>query len=260
MDLHKRDISLLLKLQEGLGGIGSINSNLNKVIFAINSKEDLKKLIIQLEKYPLLTQKAADFILFKKVVDLMKNKIHLTQEGLQQIINIKASMNLGISDFLKSEFNNFTPVKREIINIENIPNPNWISGFVTGEGCFDSRIFKQLSNKIGYRVQLRFRITQHERDINLIECIRKYLGSGKVYKYSKQPAVVLTIFKFSDITNIISPFFNKNPLLGIKLLDYIDWCKIANLINKGSHLTNEGLNIIRKIKLGMNTGRNKTNN
>jgi len=37
--------------------------------------------------------------------------------------------------------------------------------------------------------------------------LAKYLGSGKVYTYSEKPAVVLTIFKFSDITNIIIPFF-----------------------------------------------------
>ena len=47
----------------------------------------------------LLTQKGADFILFKEVVKLMNNKAHLSIQGLNQIINIKASMNLGLSDF-----------------------------------------------------------------------------------------------------------------------------------------------------------------
>jgi hypothetical protein len=41
---------------------------------------------------------AADFILFKQVVNLMNNKAHLTLEGLKQIVNIKALMNLGLSD------------------------------------------------------------------------------------------------------------------------------------------------------------------
>jgi len=35
----------------------------------------------------------------------MNNKAHLTLEGLKQIVNIKASMNLGLSDILKSEYN-----------------------------------------------------------------------------------------------------------------------------------------------------------
>ena len=47
--------------------------------------------------------------MFREVVELMSNKSHLTMEGLQQIINIKASMNLGLSDLLKSEFKDFVP-------------------------------------------------------------------------------------------------------------------------------------------------------
>jgi hypothetical protein len=126
MGLHKRDLSLLLQLQQFLGGIGSIhiNNTLNKVNYSINSNKDLTNLIINLEKYTLLTQKKADFILFKEVVELMKNKVHLSSEGLKKIINIKASMNLGLSDFLKSEFIDFTPVERQVINTEIIPDPN----------------------------------------------------------------------------------------------------------------------------------------
>ena len=183
--------------------------------------------------------------------------IYIRERG---VINIKASMNIGLSNFLKAEFNDFTPVERPIINTENIPDSNWIARFVTGEGNFDVRITQQSTNKIGYRVQLRFRISQHERDIKLMECLIKYLGSGKLYKYpGGKPAVVLTIFNFSDITNIIIPYFKQNSLLGIKLLDFLDWCKIANIIQDGSHLTVEGLDLIKQIKSGMNTGRNNTN-
>jgi len=73
--MHKRDLSLFLQLQQFLGGIGSIhiNTTLKKVYYSIDSKKDLKHLIIHLEKYLLLTQKAGDFILFKEVVELMKN-------------------------------------------------------------------------------------------------------------------------------------------------------------------------------------------
>ena len=92
-----------------------------------------------------------------------------------------------------------------------------------------------------------------------MECLIKYLCSGTIYKYSEKPAVCLTIVKFSDITNIIIPLFDKNPLLGVKLLDYLDWCKIAKLMRDGTHLTPEGLELIKHIKSGMNTGRNITN-
>jgi hypothetical protein len=68
----------------------------------------------------------------------MSNKVHLTIEGLNQIVNIKASMNLGLSDKLKSEFAGYTPfpdlfrgiliyedlgTERPVINNDNIPDP-----------------------------------------------------------------------------------------------------------------------------------------
>jgi len=254
--VDKRDLSLLLQLQQFLGGIGSIYSYSNRSVvnYSIDSIKDLNILISHFDKYPLLTQKAADYKLFKEVITLINDKKHLSIEGLYQIINLKASMNLGLSDFLKSEFKNYIPIKKPVINTENIADPNWLSGFVTGEGNFDVNITKS-TNKIGYRAQLRFRISQHIRDIKLMESLAKYLESGKIYKYPNAEALSFYIVDLNDLTNIIIPFFEKNPLGGTKLFDYLDWCEIAKLMNDGKHLTVEGLDRIRTIKFKMNTGR-----
>ena len=260
--LHSRDLSLLLELQEYFGGIGSISKNKNRkeVIYSVNGLKDLTTVLIpHFEKYGLLTQKAADFILFTKVVELMNTKAHLSLEGLKQIINIKASMNLGLSETLKSEFNNIISVDRPIILTKNIPNPNWLSGFVTGEGNFYVNIQKSKSN-LGSKINLRFQISQHERDLKLIDLLIKYLGSGKIYKGSKNRVVSLTIYKFSDIINLIIPFFEQNPLYGVKVLDFIDWCSVAKLMSEGKHLTIEGLELISTIKDRMNRGRKITKN
>jgi len=203
-----------------------------------------------------LTQKAADFLLFKAIVDLIINKFHLTIEGLNQIINIKASKNKGLSKIVKSNFNNIVPVNRPLIKTDYIPDPQWISGFVTGEGTFDLKIYSS-KTKTGYGVQLRFRIPQHERDTKLIELLIKYLGAGVLEKHTKFPAVTLTIVKFSHIIEKVIPFFELYPIIGIKQKDFLDWCKIAKLMNEGSHLSIDGLNLIRKIKDGMNKGRKK---
>lgn len=104
MCLHKRDHSLLLQFQQFLNGIGTVSIYKDKVQYVIRSKPDLTLLILHFHNYPLLTQKAADFLLFKEVVNLINRKAHLTNEGLYQIVNIKASINLGLSDLLKSEF------------------------------------------------------------------------------------------------------------------------------------------------------------
>ena len=84
----------------------------------------------------------------------------------------------------------------------------------------------------------------------------EYLGSGKIYKYADKSAISLAIVDFKDITNKLIPFFNENPIIGIKLYDYLDWCKIHSLMLNRVHLTVEGIDSIRKIKSAMNTGRN----
>ena len=66
------------------------NDKQKEVSFRVTSLEDLINIIIpHFSKYPLLTQKAADFKLFLQVTDLMKNKAYKTTESLQKLINIK---------------------------------------------------------------------------------------------------------------------------------------------------------------------------
>jgi hypothetical protein len=72
--------------------------------------------------------------LFQRVVEITSNKNHLSIEGLQNIISIKAAMNKGLSDELKSNFINLNIVERPLIVTKNIFDPNWIAGFVSGEG------------------------------------------------------------------------------------------------------------------------------
>jgi hypothetical protein len=254
LGLHERDLSLLLQIKEFFGGIGDIYKSTKFYNYIVSSNKELLILVNHLNNYPLLTQKGGDFLLFKQVVELIDNKAHLNIEGLHQVVNLKASINLGLSEQLRSEFKNFSPVERPIIIRENIPDPNWISGFASGEGNFTIKISKG-TNKIGYRVQLKFRLVQHIRDKLFMQVVNKYFNTGNIYKYSEKSVVVLEIFNFSDIVNIILPFFDKYPILGVKQLDYLDWCKVVKLMNEGQHLTIEGLSLIRSIKEKMNRGR-----
>lgn len=61
--------------------------------------------------------------------------------------------------------------------------------------------------------------------------------------------------RFSDMNEKIIPFFDKYPLVGCKRQDYLDFVKVAKLMNEKAHLTQEGLEQIRVIKSGMNKGR-----
>lgn len=62
--------------------------------------------------------------------------------------------------------------------------------------------------------------------------------------------------KLSLITDKLIPLFQKYPIVGNKNKDFIDFCKIAELMKSNVHKTTEGLDEIRKIKAGMNRNRN----
>jgi hypothetical protein len=119
--------------------------------------KDLTNIFIpHFENLPLLSQKAANLLLFKKIVEIINKKEHLTLEGLQKIINIRSSMNLGLSDLQKSEFPNYQSIERKLIQTTHISDPQWVAGFISGEGCFEVNIFKSNTHKIGSQVRLSF--------------------------------------------------------------------------------------------------------
>lgn len=85
ISLNSRDIELLLQLQEFFScGSIVIKNNRSEASFRVNSLHDLTNFIVpQFLTYPLLSQKAADFYLFKQIMNLINTKAHLTEVGLQ---------------------------------------------------------------------------------------------------------------------------------------------------------------------------------
>jgi hypothetical protein len=78
-------------------------------------KDLIKVIIPHFIKYPLITQKHVDFLLFKQVVELMNRKEHQTKEGLGKIVNIRASsegLNL-VRKLLTPLLNKAFPTKTE---------------------------------------------------------------------------------------------------------------------------------------------------
>jgi hypothetical protein len=170
------------------------------------------------DSYPLISKKYADYLLFKKVVTIIRNKGHLSQEGLQEIMSIKANMNKGLSDELKL-LN--IEVARPLVPDCIIPDPQWIAGFTTGEGCFMIKLSKSPASRLGFGVQLIFQLTQNNRDEALMKCILTYLGcGGRLVRDGTK--IVYIVTKFSSIIDTIIPFFNNHCVAGVKLQDYLD--------------------------------------
>jgi hypothetical protein len=255
--LNKKDLQLLERIQHFFGvGTITIRKNDNCYIFSVQSIKHLVNAIIpHFEKYPLLTKKRIDFLLFKSAVELINAGEHLHLEGLQKIVNIRASLNKGLTDILEKSFPNTIPVPRPAHKHMDIPNPNWLCGFVNGEGSFYVPISKSKSTVTGYSVRLGFSIGQHSRDVDLLTSFVDYMKVGFITKDSNKPACSYAVIGFNDVVKTIIPFFEKYPLYGSKQLDFILFLEIASLMKEKIHLTNEGLNNIKDIKSRMNLRR-----
>jgi hypothetical protein len=58
-----------------------------------------------------------------------------------------------------------------------------------------------------------------------------------------------------DLSEIVIPLFKSMPLQGAKSKDLADFSKAVDIMKVKGHLTNEGLDQLRKLKTGMNRGR-----
>ena len=113
--LHKKDLMILQEIQAYFG-IGHIRKDVNNnVKFRVESAKDIfNKIIPHFDKYPLITQKLADYLLFRDVVNMMINKEHLTKKGLNKIVSIKAVINYGLPAELQVYFPDIAPTLRPL--------------------------------------------------------------------------------------------------------------------------------------------------
>lgn len=132
--LHKKDLNLLNGIQKFFGVGAVYNQAEDAVQLIVQSAKELIVIINHFDKYPPITKKKwGDFQLFKQVVYMMLNKEHLTIQGLDKIVSIKASLNLGLSAKLKTAFPSIIPATRNLDGrlICTIPDPFWIAGFTS---------------------------------------------------------------------------------------------------------------------------------
>lgn len=254
INLHQRDILLLESIRSYWGGVGNIRKiSPGMVGFVVTSLKDLKVIIEHFDTYPLITQKKADYLLFKQAVEILLNKGHLSvnypEEGIRKIVALRAALNKGLTNELAVAFPNITSTERPLIIDQVIPSAYWVSGFTCAEGCF---IIYVLSN--GY-CGLKLTITQHSKEEQLMGRLAEFFGCGKSYKRPGTEIVDYLCSKFKYIDEKIIPFYLEYPLLGLKQEDFKDWEEAAKLMKNKEHLKPEGKAKILELKSGMNKGR-----
>ena len=99
-------------------GFGRTAINREALEFIVIKFSDLTdKLLPLLQKYPIVGYKNLDYLYFVKAVELMENKAHLTEEGLNQFRELQELMNSGRKNIPSGDDDDDTPLCNYIVSI-----------------------------------------------------------------------------------------------------------------------------------------------
>ena len=129
-------------------------------------------------------------------------------------------------------------------------SPDWVVGFVDGEGCFYVGINPHPEMKVGYQVLPEFRVVQHERDIQVLYALKRFFRCG-VVRRNREDRYELRIRKLSCLLKVVE-FFEKHPLKTKKNAAFKKFARIVRWMAEGKHLEREGLIRIIELALTMN--------
>ena len=250
--LDLKDLDLLVQIKDFFKTGNIYTSKRGVVYYTVGSVKDIVKYIIpHFDKFPLVTQKLKDFMLFKEIVLLMEKGEHNTLPGLLKVFSLKVNLNKGLPTAVKEKFPGILPtILPEFIMPLSI-NPNWLAGFITAEGSFYISLYESDKRKAGYAVSLSFSLSQHLKDIELLERLSLFLDCGVVRRSSNRGTAELVITKSSDLNQKVIPLLLKFKLSGVKLLDFERFKEVSLLIENKMHLTSEGIALIKTIKDAM---------
>jgi hypothetical protein len=250
--LDLKDLDLLVQIKDFFKTGNIYISKRGVVYYTVGSVKDIVKYIIpHFDKYPLVTQKLKDFVLFKEIVLLMEKGEHNILPGLKKVFSLKVNLNKGLPTAVKEEFPDLLPSVLPELKLPLSLNPNWLAGFITAEGSFYISLYESNKRKAGYAVSLSFSLSQHLKDIELLERLSLFLDCGVVRRSSNRGTAEFIVTKSSDLNQKIIPLLLKYNLSGVKLLDFERFKEVSLLIENKMHLTYEGIALIKTIKDAM---------
>lgn len=237
MDQKTVDKTTLQNIGNYFGG-GKLNLYSKDCAQIVVSKQDLifNNIIPFFQDYPLLTNKRNDFENWEKCAQFIKNKIHLTQDGLQQINNIKSLMNN--KSFSSPDLNIDLP-------------EDWITGFIEGYGNFYLGIQDIAEDKI--KLEPRLEVGLHPIDKHILQGLNKFFDNkGRINESGYYPH--WSVRGINNCYNYVIPFFDQHPLITIKKSkDYLIWKEAVILGQNKKHLTSLGVTRIKEIKKELST-------
>jgi hemolysin-activating ACP:hemolysin acyltransferase len=253
----KEEVELFYEIQKFLG-VGIVHKNRNNVTYTVSSVKDIIEVIVPLfDSCFLRGGKLVSYRIFKEVVLMMKDKKHLTLEGLIQIIDLAYFMNKETSlrteetkklliDSLESKYGKIPNMPKIYLpesNNEKLPiNLEFIKGLIDGDGSFN------LSFRTNRRrIDANFTVITELSSILVLNELVEFFGCGTVYKL-KSLSARYQVQSIDQILEYILPKLSNIKFNTMKQKHFETTIEICKLIKSKGYKTDENLKLI--VELG----------
>ena len=135
----------------------------------------------------------------------------------------------------------------------------YVAGFVDGEGSFHVAVQRNRSTRLGLQVIPEFHVSQNPERAEVLKLIQQVLGCG--YLKTNHPgnlrdrSMVLVVRNRQDLVERVVPFFERYPLRSSKQREFQTFATILQAMERGEHLTKDGMTQILRQAFAMNGGR-----
>lgn len=144
------------------------------------------------------------------------------------------------------------------LNKQNRNLPEYISGFVDGEGCFSVSFSKRQKLLVGWETKPSFSVSQNHDRAEVLFLIQKYFGCGFMRRDFSDRTLKFEIRRLDDLVHKVIPHFERYPLLSAKHKDFLAFKKICMIMKGEEHRTFKGIRKVLPIAFKMNsTGRRR---
>jgi hypothetical protein len=132
----------------------------------------------------------------------------------------------------------------------------WVTGFIDGEGCFYVGVNRHSGTKSGYQVLPEFTVVQREENVQLLYALKAFFGCG-VVRRNNGDRMAYRARGLEQLLKHVVPFFVKHPLKSRKRQDFIKFRRVLLMMERGDHLSEEGIAIIRDLTSKMSRGQSR---
>jgi hypothetical protein len=133
--------------------------------------------------------------------------------------------------------------------------PEYVSGFIDGEGCFSVSVHPHpsIAKPSRWLVAPCFQAYQHRYNVEILESLRDFFGCGRITaKGPNSDVLTYSVYRRRDLESVIIPFFERWPLLSRKQEEFEKFREIVLMMQQRLHLTDDGFRRIVELAFSMN--------